>query len=285
MAINKFLNPVFIYKHRDRILPFLKIKTKVFYNRWQDAAARHSAKSGVYVTGNYNKILSYKDRYRGERCFVIGNGPSLKISDLDRLKGEKTFAANRIYLAFEETGWRPTFYFVEDALVFRRDQEEVKKLKGMVKFFPRQSKIWGSLIPDGHYYNLIYEKYYPGLSKFSRDPLRGFYWGATVVYSFLQSAVFMGFKKIYMIGMDFSFTHNKKAVGKDVFVTSKGEKDHFHKDYRKPGEVYHAPRLYLQEKSFAAAKIAAEKLGVNIYNATRGGKLEVFERVDLEKIL
>ena len=37
----------------------------------------------VNLTADYDKMLSYKDKYRGERCFVIGNGPSLNKNDLD----------------------------------------------------------------------------------------------------------------------------------------------------------------------------------------------------------
>ena len=34
------------------------------------------------------KLQTYHDRYRGKRCFVIGNGPSLKNTDLSKLKNE-----------------------------------------------------------------------------------------------------------------------------------------------------------------------------------------------------
>ena len=38
------------------------------------------------------------------------------------------------------------------------------------------------------------------------------------------------------------------------------------------------------DQSYIAARRFAEKHGVKIYNATRGGKLEVFERVNFDKL-
>ncbi len=36
--------------------------------------------------------------HHGQRCFIIGNGPSLQRTDLTKLKDEFTFGMNRIYL-------------------------------------------------------------------------------------------------------------------------------------------------------------------------------------------
>ena len=64
-----------------------------------------------------------------------------------------------------------------------------------------------------------------------------------------------------------------------------GEQNHFHPDYRKPGEQWHQPNLDYQKKAFLSAKRFAEKEGVKIFNATRGGKLEIFPRIDLDTAL
>ena len=61
---------------------------------------------------------SLKGKYAGRRGFVIGNGPSLCIDDLARLTDEITVASNQIYLAFDKTPWRPTFYTIEDAVLW-----------------------------------------------------------------------------------------------------------------------------------------------------------------------
>jgi hypothetical protein len=48
-----------------------------------------------------SRLAAMKDRYRGERCFVIGNGPSLNRTALHHLENEFTFGVNRICLMFE----------------------------------------------------------------------------------------------------------------------------------------------------------------------------------------
>ena len=51
------------------------------------------------------RLAALRDRHRGERCFILGNGPSLKRTDLSKLRNETTFGLNRIYLAFPEMGF------------------------------------------------------------------------------------------------------------------------------------------------------------------------------------
>ena len=71
----------------------------------------------------YNNL---KDIHKGKRGFVIGNGPSLKIEDLDNLNNEITIASNKIYLAFEEKQkWRPKFYTVADPILWPKIKNKI----------------------------------------------------------------------------------------------------------------------------------------------------------------
>ena len=65
-------------------------------------------------------LQSLKDSRKGERCFIIGNGPSLRQTDLSRLKGEATFGMNRFYLAFPEIGFQTTYYLSVNDLVIEQ---------------------------------------------------------------------------------------------------------------------------------------------------------------------
>ena len=56
------------------------------------------------------ELAAFRDIHRGERCFIIGNGPSLNQTDLARLEGEYTFGMNRIYLLFPELGFQTSYY-------------------------------------------------------------------------------------------------------------------------------------------------------------------------------
>jgi hypothetical protein len=56
------------------------------------------------------RLTEFKDIHKGKRAFIIGNGPSLKHTDLGRLRNEYTFGMNRIYLLFEELGFHTTYF-------------------------------------------------------------------------------------------------------------------------------------------------------------------------------
>ena len=62
------------------------------------------------------RLTEMKDIHRGRRAFIIGNGPSLKQTDLSKLKGEITFAMNRFYLAFPDLGFTTSYICVPNDL-------------------------------------------------------------------------------------------------------------------------------------------------------------------------
>lgn len=235
---------------------------------------------------NARRLMALKNCHRGRRCFVIGNGPSLNVADLERLKHEITFAANKIYLAFDQTDWRPTYYAVEDSMVMRQNFHRIRRLQGFTKLFPDRLKRWVPVIDDAVYFPFRQKAFYPGRPKFGIDALDTLYWGSTIVYTFIQLAWYMGLHEIYLIGVDFSFTVPKKTdpTTRAVLI-SQGEVNHFHPDYRRPGEKWYQPNLHHQKKSFQAAREAVSAMGGQIFNATRGGKLDVFPRVNFDTLI
>ena len=218
------------------------------------------------------KLLQFKNCHYGERCFVIGNGPSLMVDDLERITKDITFASNRIYNIYGQTAWRPDYYVAFEP-TFTKDnihiisQTEVKKAKFVNICAKSEQKNGPNL------YWLYSSKKYT-LNKettkgieFSTDISQYVGESYSVTYTIIQIAVYMGFKEIYLLGVD------HYAAGKNT---------HF---YMKNKAEYAAP-TYLEgiEYGYNLAKQEAEKRGVHIYNATRGGKLEVFERVDFDSL-
>lgn len=229
-------------------------------------------------------LNALRNRYLGQRCFVLGNGPSLTIADLELLRDEVTFAANKIYLAFNETNWRPTFYSVEDLLVAKNNTSEILSVEGCTKIFPSHML---PLLPRQA--NHIYTRWLPPADnqspfrEFSTDLVKGVCWGSTITYSMLQMAVHMGFREIHILGLDHSYV--EPATKKDGALVSEGERNHFHPDYRKPGEKWHYPVLDRLENSYRFAKAYCDSIGVSVYNTSRFSKLEAFPRADLDEVL
>lgn len=246
-------------------------------------ARRRAAERGV-SDADLIQLNTLRNRHIGQRCFVLGNGPSLKVEDLEQLQNEVTFAANKIYLCFDQTSWRPTYYSVEDLLVAQNCRTEIMALNGMTKIFPDHMLSYLPRRP-----NHIYARWLPPADnrsphrEFSDDLVTGICWGSTITYSMLQMAVHMGFREIYLLGLDHSYV--EPPTTEDGALISQGEVNHFHPDYRKPGEKWHMPVLDRLETSYRHAHDHCAARGVRIFNASRFSKLEVFPRADLDAVL
>ncbi|MDR2744957.1 MAG: hypothetical protein LBB66_07195 [Desulfovibrio sp.] len=229
-----------------------------------------------------------RSRHLGKRCLILGCGPSLALEDVNKLRFEYTFACNKIYLLFDQTEWRPTFYCCEDSLLLRNNLEDILRLDRTLKIFP--SDVYPAL--RGH--KLVRDCYFvPQLPHrpdgpdfpggFSLDATKGLFWGSTVVYSMLQLAVYMGFRDICLLGVDHSYILPGQKV-KNKYICE-GEINHFHKDYHKVGEAWHEPRVPMLTQSYACALRECQKQGVGVYNASRRTALDVFPKVDLDVLL
>jgi hypothetical protein len=267
-------------------------KRKIFqafcYYRFEPIryAQRKSAQLGLPLTVNDRELLQYKNKHAHQRCFILGNGPSLTISDLELLKNEICFAFNKIFLCYDQTEWRPTYYLVEDHLVAQQNYNDIDHLEHSIKFFPNRLKLFVPEFKNSIYFHLNWTQFFPSKPGFGCDPFAALYWGETVTYTAIQLACFMGFSSIYLLGVDFNFLipPQKDPNNPAVYIDS-GEKNHFHADYRKPGEKWFAANIDHQEKTFLAAAEGAKKNGVKIFNATRGGKLEIFSRVKFDSVI
>lgn len=234
---------------------------------------------------NRRRWEELQNRHRGQRLFLVGAGPSLRIDDLDRIHeaGECSFAFNKIYLAFDQTRFRPDYYLVEDDLVAKNNREEIKGLSGFHKFYPDYLlPILGE--PDEETTLFYFEVQTPECftPKFADTALR-LHSGYSCLFSAMQLALWMGFKEIVTLGLDFSFAIPKQAEGQ--VLTNDKERNHFTSDYRKPGERWNRPYLEQTRQAFQLARSTAESKGARILNASRSTQLDVFERVDLDQIL
>ena len=225
-----------------------------------------------------------RGRYRGERCFVVGNGPSLRPEDLDAIGRRPSFGFNRIHHVFPRTSWRPTFYCSEDPRMLAGCLEEVRRLEAPYKFIPYPLVLWYGLeVPGATCFLLESSAVSPDASNFRPDPVRGFRWGGTVAFTALQMAAHMGFADIVLLGIDHRFARSTNDRG-DVLV-DEGARDYFDPAYDHDRHLLDTPNLERSTNAFLAARRWADLHGVRIRNATRGGRLEVFDRIDLDAVL
>lgn len=214
-------------------------------------------------------------------CFVIGNGPSLSVTPLDDLAGVDSFAVNRINQIFPRFRWRPTYYVrtetptIDAPEHWWTDIAEVVA-EGIECYMPfwDNSKI-GPKPSNVHWVNTCHHyKYLLGRDKSSKIPHS---WHLPLLCDYgsslstaIQLAVQKGYKVIFLLGCDLGYKDSGTS--------------HFYQDnpgYRISAELANRNILHAHE----IAKRECEERGVEIYNATIGGELEIYERVDLCQLL
>lgn len=233
------------------------------------------------IESYFNRSLKkYKNIHEGERCFIIGLGPSLTTKDLDILNRncEICFSMNEIFKLYDKTKWRPDYFVVSDTQGIIDEKESYAGLINCDMFVSDQlgdEYVWYFVNKCGERFNWYHIHRATSIQLpplFSNDFEKTAYYGYTVTYIIIQLAVYMGFKKIYLLGVD--ATGASRGYGKVKY-------GHF---YDK--EDINAGRLFepYNTNAYRSARSAARKRGVDIYNATRGGELEVFTRVDFDSL-
>ncbi len=236
---------------------------------------------GKFFDNESERISKLKDRHKGERCFIVCTGPSLTIEDLDKLENEYTFAVNSIIDAYPKTNWRPTYYCVVDSYSFSDALARREVFGGAYSkresFFHYRINALHQSPADFHlpinYTNHKKSRLKKNKIKLSDNPAVCVYDAFTVAAMAFQIAVYMGFKEIYFIGADNSYTKNSRHfLESDLNNSQLGITDF-------------SDIVSLAKRGFSACRKYADENGIRLYNATRGGALDVLERVDPDKIL
>ncbi len=204
---------------------------------------------------------------------MIGNGPSLRKTDLNLLRDEITFGANRFYLLFPELGFTSTFLVASNTLVIEQCAEELKSLS-VPKFVTWRARKWMKDDPE----TIFLDTDYTLPETFSGDVSGRVYEGNTVTYVSLQLAYHMGFEQVILIGVDHHFT--TKGPANTVVVSGGDDPNHFDRNYFGKGFRWQLPDLEGSERAYKLARESFESSGRLILDATVGGKLAIFPKVD-----
>lgn len=226
-----------------------------------------------------NRIAAMKDKYKGKRCFIVATGPSLTIDDLETLHHNHEFciSMNSIFRCFSDTKWRPDQYVIVDTDAISTWEKEMQSLDVKQKFVADCQMYFDykSLGDDWYVYHSIFGRESLGGDAFSGDFSVKAYHSGTITNICIQLAAYLGFSKIYLLGVD--------------FTREGGKVKHFHADANQEDLIYESEEwleiLYRYSlKEYQASGKYADRHGFKIYNATRGGELEVFERVDFDSL-
>ena len=223
------------------------------------------------------RLLSLRNKHKGARCFIIGNGPSLNRTDLSVLRDEVTFGLNRIYLLFPELGFQTTYFVSVNRYVIKQFSEEIERLL-LTKFISWYSKDFIAF--DAR--TIFISDNYKSFLGFSKNPLWQVWEGATVTYVAMQLAYYMGFQQVILIGVDHSFT--SKGEPNRLITSSGPDLNHFSPQYFGEGVKWQLPDLEISEKAYRLARDVYEQNGREILDATVNGKLNVFPKIDYRSL-
>jgi len=222
------------------------------------------------------KLLAYKDKHKGEDCFIIGNGPSLNSIDLRPLKNYHTFGLNKIFLLFDRIDLNLSYHVSVNKLVIDQSAKEFENLT--CPSFLSYRAAHRSISSFDH----IHFIYTGAPISFQQDLTQKICEGYTVTYVAMQIAFFMGFKRVFLIGIDHNFTAvgspNEKQFLNDI------DCNHFDPNYFGNKE-WNLPDLEASELSYHLANFFYRRSGRQIIDATNNGKLSIFPKIHYDHAL
>lgn len=248
----------------------------------------------------------FKDAHKGERCFVVGNGPSIKKQDLSMLRNELVITVNQItrnpiypLLYSNYHMWTDVGFFLEKGK--EGDEQLLDAIKGVRTdnnnpecFFVSDALEYIKSHKLDEYLQVNYVKYdYAFNESYNRDfdftgilPVL-----STVVHYGIALAVYMGCSEIYLLGCDCTsiITHIETLEGKtisgycyDVDETEKKRMQNMH-EFDDNQSTFQG--MAEQFRGYKILKEYCEQRGIKLKNSSAGGILNELERIPLEEVL
>lgn len=277
----------------------LKLLARSLTPRWllSKYDAQRAEKSGFQTlsAANNTPFAANKElanRHAGERCFILCTGPSIKNQDLSRLAGELVISVSNAYLHKDFALYRPKYHCVPQITYGLMTHQDV------VSWFEDMHRRIGDaeMVLANSERELVAERrLFPGRTvhylNMRGDPRESEAIDLTGEVLSPQSvpimasmlALYMGCKEIYLLGTDhdqfltgkYTYFYEKSPVsGKDSTVNPDGTVSSNRYD-----EFHAYARLWQQ---YRWLRLVAKQMGATIYNASYGGALDEFDRVDYD---
>lgn len=221
-------------------------------------------------------FLSWKDKFKGRPMLVVGNGPSLNQTPLEEFKDIPAIGMNKIDLLFSRSSWRPSVIMCTNDSVVQQHWKQWLTLN--IPVFLNWKSRW--FVPGRErakfgFFSTRNEE------DFAFDFDKGVGRANTVTYVALQFAYWCGADPVVIFGVDHNFVQGDKA---DLYERRVGEDvNHFDPNYFAAGTVWGTANLPGNERNYGLSLEAFHKNGRKIYDATIGGKLQVFPKISLDE--
>ncbi len=270
---------------KARLSPSLRQSLRFVYRYVRTAVEYHRVQH--LLVRNADLRNASKDR---ERCFIIGNGPSIKEQDLTRLRGETTFVVNSFYRHPDYDLIDPTYHCHADPIVGTDVPHVVAHLRDVERTAKRATIILPTdaepmvrrheLFRNNRVHYVFFSEEGCERGRIRMDLTRTVSCVTNIVQGCILMAMYMGFRNIYLLGCDHDWLANP-TVSTYFF----GQDLHWRDDAIDYTYELHMENTLRLWRSYRHVRDFAFKRGIRIYNATRGGFLDVFPRIEYESLV
>lgn len=218
------------------------------------------------------EIKNLQNVHKGERCFIVATGPSINKTDFNLIKNETIFGVNTLYKTLDKIKIKCKYYLVSDRVIWNDNSKELMDINTTLFLCYVASRQYFKTKTNSKKDPFLIKgkKTISLLNSFPKDISKYVYVnGPTVVFIALQIAYYLGFKEVYLLGCDSTYSGKAHFDGSAAPLKGTPEKEHWD----------------LVLKAYEVCKNVYEADNRKIYNATVGGCLETFERVSLEDIM
>lgn len=282
ISVKDFIPPVILKLWPSRSKPQLYTNTK----------GENISADSILVQ---NKEL--KDKYKGKRCFIVGAGGSIKMQDLKVLKNEVVFGLNEFFLHPDYKEIAPKYLVfsgfgihnvpTEKQILWYQDYE--KRIEGistpLINICDYNYLAKNGLLMRSGVKFMRYENNYDLIMEQGIDAAGNLYASQGVGAMAIQIAVYMGFSEIVLLGYDHDwllrmfdnqpthfFDHNSSIIYKG------------HREVEGITVLYQLQSMTKLFSNYVQIKKYTDSKHINILNATAGGMLDVFPRVQFETL-
>ena len=241
----------------------------------------------------------FKDRHKGERCFILGSGNSIMEQDLKRLKDEIVMTQNHFHVHGDINIINPKYHVVVPKYQPKEyDKDWITWLNSMDEKLPKETVFFMGkntkyLVDDlSLFYGRVY--YIKGgqdcmlIRKAPVDITRSIMSIPTALNQCLAIAIYMGFGEIILLGFDMDQNYRLSDRTKVRFydsspITTNKAEETILESTRTSGIAWF--NMWISWRQYNLLRQKAEKEGIRIINATKGGLLNMFKRQTYEDIL
>lgn len=226
-----------------------------------------------------------KNHFDRQSLFLLGNGPSLNNYDLELLADRHTMCFNRFYL--KDAPWYPTFYLVADESIIQDYGAEIRRYIKHIEYpyFPHTHPSGYEFVDSVSDSNITWFGLKWG--GFSLNGKLTFGLNHTVASVGMQLAYWLGFKTIYLLGVDMDFKLPEDVIKVDErnYISGGLDPNHFDVNYFGAGHRFHLPDNDEMIRLFGKLSKRLQDKGVRIVNLNPDSKFRECEFGEYERAL